>query len=207
VNAPPATPPVIPIRRSGWPARRASLPVALIAVVLVAGVGLVSLSRKPSTAQRASDLNAFMRDMNTGVESCAGGVQESLTAMHSIEPGSGDLKTAISLVQYNAANCNPANSQPLADLTQYQVTESLAAFHLQPIVNDFVTWSFPDASQAQRDMETVMTAKGAATRAGATAALTAATRKLDAERSVIYSALRSAERSLSDHTALPALPG
>jgi hypothetical protein len=207
VNAPPTTPPVVPIRGSGWPARRVSLPMALAAIVLAAGVVLVSLAHKPSTAQRTSDLNAFMRDMNTSVESCAGGVRESLTAMHSIESGSGDLKTATSLVRYNAGNCSPANNQQLADLTQYQVTESLAAFHLQPIVNDFVTWSFPDASQAQQDMENVMTAKRAAARAEATAVLAAATRKLDAERSAIYSALHSAERSLSDHAALPALPG
>jgi hypothetical protein len=207
VNAPPTTPPVVPIRRSGWPARRAPLPVLLIAVVVAAGVVLVSLSHKPSTAQRASDLNAFMHDMNTSVESCAGGVRESLAAMHSIESGSGDLKTAASLVQYNANNCLPANSQQLADLTQYQVTESLASFRLQPIVNDFVTWSFPDASQAQLDMENVMTAKDAASRVKANAVLAQATRKLDAERSAIYESLRSAEHSLSDHTALPGLPG
>lgn len=208
MSAPPAVPPVVPIRGSGWPGRRVSLPMALAAIVLAAGVVLVSLAHKPSTAQRASDLNAFLHDMNTSVESCAGGLRESLTAMHTIESGSaGDLRTATSLVRYNAGNCSPANNQQLADLTQYQVTESLTSYHLQGCVNDLVTWAFPDAMQAQQDMQNVMTAKGTASRAKASAALGTAIRKLDAQRSAIYSILQSAERSLSDHTALPNLPG
>ena len=31
--------------------------------------------------------------------------------------------------------------------------------------------------------------------------------KLDAERATIYAILRSAEQAVSDHTALPSLPG
>jgi hypothetical protein len=206
VNAPPRTPPAIPIRRSGWPARRASVPVLLAVVVIAAGVVLVSLAHRPSTAQRASDLNAFMHDMNTSVESCAGGVRESLAAMKAVEAGSHQVATASKLVTYNANNCSPANSQPLADLTQYQVTESLASFNLKTCVNDFVTWAFPDAMQAQQDMGRVIAAKTPASRAQANAALAQATRKLDAERSAIYAILQSAERSLSDHQALPPLP-
>jgi hypothetical protein len=206
VNAPPRTPPAVPIRRSGWPARRASVPVLLAVVVIAAGVVLVSLAHRPSTAQRASDLNAFMHDMNTSVESCAGGVRESLAAMKAVEAGSDQVTTASKLVSYNANNCSPANSQPLADLTQYQVTESLASFNLKTCVNDFVTWAFPYAMQAQQDMGRVIAAKTPAGRAQATAALAQATRKLDAERSAIYSILQSAERTLADHQALPPLP-
>jgi hypothetical protein len=206
VNAPPATPPVVPIRRSGWPARRASVPVLLAAVVIAAGVALVSIAHKPSTAQRASDLNAFMHDMNTAVESCAGGVRESLSAMRAVEAGSGQVATASKLISYNAANCSPANSQPLADLTQYQVTESLSSFNLKTCVNDFVTWAFPFAMQAQQDMGTVVAARDPASRARASATLAQAGRKLDAERAAIYSILAKAERSLSDHAARPALP-
>ena len=61
-------------------------------------------------------------------------------------------------MNYNAANCSPANNEPLADLTQYQVTESLASFNLQDCTNDFVSWAFPYAMQAQTDMVSVMTA-------------------------------------------------
>ena len=88
--------------------------------------------------------------MNAGIESCAGGVTESQQALSAVEAGAtADLKTAIKLVNFNAANCSPANSQPLDDLTQYQVTESLASFNLQQCTNDFVTWAFPYAMQAQ----------------------------------------------------------
>jgi type II secretory pathway component PulJ len=53
---------------------------ALLALVLLAGAAvLVSLSHKPSHAQQAADLNAYMKDMNAAVESCAGGVTESIS--------------------------------------------------------------------------------------------------------------------------------
>jgi hypothetical protein len=181
----------------------------LVAVVLiVGGVVLVSLVHKPSHAQQAADLNGYMNDMNAGIESCAGGVRESQQALSAIESGSkGDLKTAISLVNYDAANCSPANNEPLADLTQYQVTESLASFNLQDCTNDFITWAFPYAMQAQTDMVSVMTAKGAAARAAADATLQRDLAKLDGERAVIYSILRSDEHGVSDNAALPNLPG
>jgi hypothetical protein len=206
----PATtdPPYVPIRHSGWPVRRTPLWLLAAVVLVVAGIVLTSLSHKPSHAQQASDLNAYMNDMNAGIESCAGGVTESQQALSAVESGSAaDLNTAVKLVNFDAANCSPANNQPLADLTQYQVTESLASFDLQQCTDDFVTWAFPYAMQAQEDMVSVLTARGALARAAANAALQRALGKLDAERATIYSILQSAERAVSDHAALPRLPG
>ena len=201
-------PPYVPIRRSGWPVRRTPMWALLVVVVLAGAAVLVSLSHKPSHAEQATDLNAYMKDMNAAVESCAGGVTESQQALSAIESGARDnLQTAIRLVNYNAANCSPANNQPLADLTQYQVTESLAKFNLADCTNDFVSWAFPYAMQAQTDMVSVMTASDATARAAANAALAKDLRKLDAERTTIYTILRSAEHTLSDSAALPKLPG
>ena len=200
-------PPYVPIRHSGWPVRRTPIWVLLAVLVLAGGAVLVSLSHKPSHAQQASDLNAYMNDMNAGVESCAGGVRESQQALSAVEAGdNADLKTAVKLVNFNAENCSPANNEPLADLTQYQVTESLASFNLVTCTNDFVTWTFPYAMQAQLDMVSVLTATSASARASATATMAGELRKLDAERATIYSILRSAERATSDKTALPSLP-
>ena len=201
-------PPYVPIRHSGWPVRRTPIWVLLAVLVLAGGAVLVSLSHKPSHAQQASDLNAYMNDMNAGVESCAGGVRESQQALSAVEADdNADLKTAVKLVNFNAENCSPANNEPLADLTQYQVTESLASFNLVTCANDFVTWTFPYAMQAQLDMVSVLTATSAPARAAATATMAGELRKLDAERATIYSILRSAERATSDKTALPSLPG
>ena len=209
MNAPATTdPPYVPIRRSGWPIRRTPLWLVAVVALLVGGIALLSLSHKPSHAQQASDLNAYMNDMNAGIESCAGGVTESQQALSAVEAGAtSELNTAIKLVNFDAANCSPANSQPLDDLTQYQVTESLASFNLDQCTNDFVTWAFPYAMQAQDDMVSVLTARGAPARAAANTALTKALRRLDAERATIYSILRSAERAVADHAALPHLPG
>jgi len=208
VDTPTTTdPPYVPISHSGWPVRRTPIWVLLAVLVLVGGTALVSLTHKPSHAQQASDLNAYMNDMNAGVESCAGGVRESEQALSAVLAGDkADLKTAVKLVNYNAANCSLANNEPLDDLTQYQVTESLASFNLATCTNDFVAWSFRYALPAQLDMVTVMTATSVPARVAANAALGSALRKLNAERATIYSILRSAERATSDQTALPSLP-
>ena len=199
-------PPYVPIRRSGWPVRRTPMWILLV-LVLLAGAGvLVSLSHKPSNAQQTADLNGYLKDMNAAIESCAGGVSESQQALSAIEAGSkGNLSTAVRLVNYNANNCEPANSEPLADLTQYQVTESLARFNLQNCTNDFVTWAF-DAASVQTHMVTVMTARSAAARTTANAGLQRNQRTLNADRATIYSILGAAEHALSDHAALPSLP-
>jgi hypothetical protein len=209
VDTPTTTdPPYVPIRHSGWPVRRTPIWVLIALLVLAGGTVLVSLTHKPSHAQQASDLNAYMNDMNAGVESCAGGVRESQQALNAVEAGDkADLNTAIKLVNFDAQNCSPANSEPLADLAQYQVTESLAKFNLVTCTADFVAWTFPYAEQAQLDMVNVLTATSASARAAANATLTGELRKLDAERATIYSILRSAERATSDKAALPSLPG
>ena len=78
-------PPYVPIRRSGWPVRRTPMWALLVVVVLAGAAVLVSLSHKPSHAEQAADLNAYMKDMNAAVESCAGGVTESQQALSAVE--------------------------------------------------------------------------------------------------------------------------
>jgi hypothetical protein len=63
------------------------------------------------------------------------------------------------------------------------------------------------AVDVQTDMFNIMAATSAAGRARASAALRRDERTLDAERARIYSIVRSAERALTDHAALPSLPG
>jgi hypothetical protein len=191
------------MRQSGWPVRRMPMWTLLVAVILVAGVVLVSLSRTPSNAQQVSDFNSYLRDMNAAVESCAGGVTESRQAVNAVTPSS--MQTALSLVAYDAANCSPANNEPLQDLTQYQVTESLAKFNLADCANDYITWSF-DAAQVQLDMEPVLKADSPAARAAAEGKLQHDQRIMDAERTKINGILHSAEHTLSDSAALPNLP-
>jgi hypothetical protein len=76
------------------------------AVVLVAGLALAAIPRHPSTSQRATDLRGVVQEMNTDIESCAGGVSESLTALHAIQAGtSHDVKTAVSIAATGVQNC------------------------------------------------------------------------------------------------------
>ena len=209
VDSPPrADPPYVPIRHTRWPVRRTPRGVLLACVALLAVTVLVGLAHRPSQAQRASDLHGFLTDMNTGIESCAGGVSESLTVLRQIETGaSRDLATAINIAQTGANNCSPANSMALDDLEQYQVTESLASFRLARAVTGLVNWAAPDAVNVQTDVATVLQAGRGQPRSRAMATLRQALGKLDAQRTAVDSVIESAIRSLSADAEPPHLPG
>lgn len=203
----PTTPPYVPIRHVRWPTRRT--PRWLIAAglaVLVVGV-LIGIAVHPSRSQRATDLNGFLADMKTGIQSCAGGVTESLTALHEIEAGtSHDVGTAIHVATYGASNCSPANSMPLDDLTQYQVQESLSAFGLDRVVNGLVTWAFPDAQRVQYDVAAMLRAQGPA-QAAASTKLQRDLRTLNGQRAYLDKIMMTAIRATAATGHPPPLPG
>jgi hypothetical protein len=198
----------IPTRRSGWPVLRTPRWMLAGAVVLVAGLTLAALPHHPSTSERASDLRGAVQEMNADVESCAGGVSESLYALQQIQSGAAhDVKDAVTIATNGAANCSPANSMPMDDLVQYQPPSSLASFHLDATVNDLVTWAFPDAQRVQTDVATILTASTPGAVQTATDQLHRDQRALDAERATIDGMINAASKSLSANVAPPALPG
>jgi hypothetical protein len=208
VDSPTKTqPPFVPLRHTGWASRRTPLWVFAAVIVLAAGGVLVSLSHKPSQAQRASDLTGYFKDVNAGIESCAGGVRDAMAAFDKVEAGdTAHYSNALSILTYNAQNCSPANNEPLQDFTGYQVTESLAQFPLDEADNDVVTWAFPDALNVQQDMLAVLQASTPAARAKAKTTLSTDLATMDAQRAAIYAIWRDAERSVGATAPLPYLP-
>jgi hypothetical protein len=208
MQTPPRTdPPYVPIRHVRWPTRKTPrwLIVAGL-LVLIAGV-LVGVAIHPSRSQRATDLNGFLTDMRTGIESCAGGVGESLTALHAIESGtSHDVATAIGIATYGANNCSPANSMPLDDLATYQVQESLSQFRLDRAVNGLLTWAFPDAQRVQNDIAAILRVHGPP-RAAATVRLQHDLHVLDAQRSYVDKIMMAAVTATAATGRPPYLPG
>ncbi len=194
-------------RPSGWPVLRTPKWMFAGAVVLVAGLTLAALPHRPSTAQRAADLRGMVHDLNVDIESCAGGVNDSITALRAIQSGaSHDVKTAVTIANTAAANCSPANSMPMEDLVQYQVPESLASFHLEKAVNDLVTWGFPLAQRVQTDVATLVAAKTPDAIERASGQLRHDQQALDAQRARIDQVIISASTSLSAHVSPPSLP-
>jgi hypothetical protein len=202
-----AGPPYVPLRHSRWPTRKSPRWLILAGLVVLACAVLVGVAVQPSQAQRASDMNGFLHDMTADIQSCAGGVRESLTVLHAISAGTEhDLPTAIGVASYGAQNCSPANNELLDDLVQYQVHESLAAYRLDRAVKGLVTWAFPDAQRVQEDVAAVLRASGAA-RAAATARLQQARQRLDGQRAYVDGILRAAVSATHATTPLPYLPG
>ena len=194
-------------RPSGWPVLRTPKWMLAAGVVLVAGLTLAAIPHRPSTGQRAADLRGMVHDLNVDIESCAGGVNDSITALRAIQSGaSHDVKTAVVIANTAAANCSPANSMPMEDLVQYQAPESLASFHVQTAVNDLVTWGFPLAQRVQVDVATLVSAKTPAAVQSVSAQLRHDQQALDAERAVIDRLITSASTSLSANVSPPSLP-
>jgi hypothetical protein len=203
----PATPPYVPIRHVRWPTKRTPRWFFAAGAGVLAVAVLIGIAVHPSRSQRATDLNGFLTDMKTGIESCAGGVSESLTMLHAIEAGtSHDVSTAIGTATYGANNCSPANSMPLDDLASYQVQESLSAFRLDRVVNGLITWAFPDAQRVQADVAAALRAHGAA-RAAANATLARDLRTLNAQRAYLDNIMMTAIHATAATGHPPPLPG
>jgi len=212
VDAPTRTdPPYVPIRTNRWaPHQKAPRWLLLAGALIVVGIVLVALAHKPSRSQQAGDLNGALKDMTADIQSCAGGVDESLLALHRVQAGensAANIQATIKIARYGAANCSPANNELLGDLTQYQVTGSLAAFHLETAVNDLVTWAFPYAQRVQNDVANQLGAQDPAKRQQYAAALRRDTNDLNRQRAKIDKILVKAITTTGATASPPHLPG
>jgi hypothetical protein len=175
----------------------------LVAIVVITGAVLVSLVHRPSTAERATDLRAFVSDMQDDIGSCAADVGASLVALRAVESGaSRAVSTASAIATSGAADCSPLNDELLVDLVQYQVTESLSSFGLNRAVTGLVAWA-GDAGRVQTDIAGVLSARTDQARQVADAVLGRATRQLDSQRAAVDTIIRSASNALSAHAVLP----
>jgi hypothetical protein len=196
---------------SGWPVRRTPRWVLLALVLVVAVTVVISLVHKPSQAQRAADMRGFLSDVTADIESCAGGVGESLAALRLVESGQAatgtDVTDGISVAQQGAANCAPVNDEELDDLDNYQVAESLDSFGLVAVVSDLVAWAAPDAENVQNDVAAVLVAQTPQAKSRAEARLSHDLKILNAERAKIDVPINKAIKSLAMHATPPTLPG
>jgi hypothetical protein len=198
---------------SGWghpgrPTRRIPRWAYLAGIVLLAMGVAVGLVHTPSRSERAADLMGVLQTMNADIESCAGGVGESLTALREIRAGaSRDVTDAVTVAGTGASNCSPANNELIDDLESYEVPESLARFHLQVAVTGLISWAAPDAEQVQSDVAAVLIARGPQDRAAAQQALARGLQRLDAQRAAAQKPIRTAIAALAVRAAPPRLPG
>ncbi len=201
-------PPHIPLRAAGWPSRRAPRWAIVAGVVLVACGVAVGLSHRPTKAERGTDLRSFLAILNSDIESCSGGVRESLYVLHAIDSGSShDVSVALNVAEVASANCEPANNELVDDLGTEAPPESLSSYHLQTAVTDLINWAAPDAVAVPADVATVLTDRGKPAEANARLTLQRALRKLDAQRAEVYAALAPAIKALSPQSSPPTLYG
>jgi hypothetical protein len=204
-------PPRATVRATGWPVRRTPRWVLLAGAALLSVAAAVALVHKPSQAERASDMRGLLQQVTADIESCAGGVGESLTALRLVQaenrPSSADVSDAISIAQQGAANCSPANNELIDDLVSYQVPESLDSYGLKSAVTSLVAWGAPNAQRVETDVAALLSATTPQARGAAQAALNRALAALDAQRSKVDGPINAAIKSLAMHASPPRLPG
>lgn len=199
-------PPHVPLRHSRWPTHKTPRWLLAAGALILVGAVLVALSRPPTQSQRATDMNDFLHTMTTDIESCAGGVHESLYALRAIDSGAKqDTATAIHIATTGAGNCSPGNNMQLDDLIQYQVHESLFQYHLKQAVKDLLGW-VPYAARVQSDVAAVLRTSGTA-KASARATLQRDIRAMDAQRAKVYKIMKSAKSATSATASVPKLYG
>jgi hypothetical protein len=200
--------PHIPLRSGGWPTRRSPRWLFAAGAVLLVIAIAIGLSHRPTRGERATDLRGLLQTVKTDVQSCSGGVGESLKVLRAIDSGTrSDVATAVIVANTASANCSPANNEQLDDLTGVQVPESLASYHLQAAVTKLIAWAAPRAIAVSADVATVLSDRGKPAEAAARAALSRSLRALDAQRAAVDAAFRPAIAALTPRSTPPVLHG
>jgi hypothetical protein len=201
----------VPTRPSGWPIRRTPRWLLLALALFLVGAVAVALVHRPSTAERASDMTGFLQEVNADIESCSGGVAESLTALHQVQAddytNSSDVSDGTSVASQGAQNCEPANNEEIDNLENYQVPESLDSFGLVGAVTNLVTWAVPDAERVQTDIALILSSSTPQARSSAQENLSRDLNTLNAERAKIDVPIAKAIKALRMHAAPPRLAG
>jgi hypothetical protein len=196
---------------SGWPVRRTPRRLLLAAIPALAVAIAVSLAHSPTSAERASDLHSYLQALTTDVESCAGGVRESLTALRLVEAedwrSATDISDGISVAEQGAANCGPAANEQIDDLENYQVPESLDGFGLVAVVTSLVDWVAPCAQDVATGVAKVLAAPSPPARVRAKAELAVAIGRLNGKRAAVNGPIRKAIAALGAQATPLNLPG
>jgi len=203
--------PRVSARPSGWPVRRTPQWLLLAGVLFLMAAVAVALVHRPSTAERATDMRGFLQEVTTDIQSCSGGVSESLTALREVQAehfgNRTDVSDGISVASQGADNCAPANNELLDNLENYQVPESLDSFGLVRAVSHLVAWAAPDAQRVQTDVARLLSAATPQARSRAQAALNRDLTTLNTERAAIDAPISKAIKALHMHASPPGLAG
>jgi hypothetical protein len=204
------TPPYVPVRSNAWPKPRIPRWVYLAFAALLIVAVLVALVHKPSKSEQATDLRGFLSYVTGDIESCAGGVGESLQALRAVQAGqdsASDVSDGISVAQQGAQNCGPATNMSIDDLESYQVEQSLDGYKLAGVVTGLINWAAPDAQQVQTDVANLLSARTTSARGRAQAKLNADLVVLNRQRSQINGVINAARKALGVTQTGPTLPG
>lgn len=130
----------------------------LIAIAALVVVAVATDVVRPSTAAgRAADLNTFIAAEQNGVSSCAGGLQDSLTALNALLTGtSHDYTTGASISTAGAQACSPTSNGDLFDMATSVPPRTLDGYGLADGNIRLYSWAYPLAARVSGDITTMI---------------------------------------------------
>lgn len=182
--------------RRRWITRRGRWALAGVAAV-VAVSAAVDLGHRAGGADRAGDMRALVRTIDTDVAACNSSLRDSYDAYAAVAAGqTAEHGAAASIIAGDEPNCTPAANSDLFDLATTEAPATLRSYGLQPAITDVSTWAFPGAAAAISDLGTLLAHPTGPTAAAARRDLHARLAAMDGLAASAQAALAGAGRHL-----------
>ncbi len=116
------------------------LAIALIAIILS------NLPQASTTSSKQADMKTMMSQIHFDLLGCNQAVLDAFDALQAVQNHTAtNLKTADTILSQDLAECTIVNSD-LNNLADYVPTGDLIRLNVQPALNDYYNWAFPNAS-------------------------------------------------------------
>ena len=144
-----------------WFAQHRKASVAGIALIVVGLAAVLDWPHKATAGDLRSDFATYATQVNGDVQSCAGEIEQTISAYNQITAGvSTQRETAAGIASQTALDCTPMGNSAIEDLGALQPPRSLTRFHLDQATQRLYTWCFSDGVDVAQEIEQLMTSPG-----------------------------------------------
>ncbi len=118
----------------------------IVLVIALVAVVLSNLPQSSTTSSKQADMKAMMSQVHFDLLGCNQALLDAFDALQAVQNHTAkNLKTADTILSQDLAECTIVNSD-LNNLASYVPTGDLIRLNVQPALNDYYNWAFPNAS-------------------------------------------------------------
>jgi hypothetical protein len=118
----------------------------IVLAILLVAIILSNLPQASTTSSKQADMKTMMSQVHFDLLGCNQAVLDAFDALQAVQNHTAtNLKTADTILSQDLAQCTIVNSD-LNNLADYVPTGDLIRLDVQPALNDYYNWAFPNAS-------------------------------------------------------------